>query len=432
MDLEKQVMQKVSRRLVPLLMILYFVAYVDRINLGFAGLTMNKDLGLTPQVFGLGAAFFFFGYLILQIPGSLLIHKLGARRLTALMAFTWGVFAVGMAFVWNAPSFYAARFFLGAAESAFAPGMLLYMSLWFPKQYRGTVVTLFILANPLAGVIGLPLSALLMKLHGIAQLAGWQWVFIGEGLPAVLLAFVTLRLMTDRPSQAKWLNDTERQWLVKAMEQDVTERKGSTISRGHAKAHVLALAFCYFGIIMGLYGFGIWLPQIVKSFGASTFETGFISAIPYVAASVFMLFWGRRLDRIGNAGWHTAIACFVGCVGLVAAAFVSSGVLAVAMLSIAAMGLFSALSTFWTTPTNLFAGATAAASIGFISSMGHIGGFTGPYVMGVMLAATHSHALGLCGLASALALAGAIIWRYRDKRLEKNPKLIPTPASQRH
>lgn len=431
MDLEKQVMRKVSRRLVPLLMILYFVAYVDRINLGFAGLTMNKDLGLSPQVFGLGAAFFFVGYLILQVPGNLLIHKMGARRLTALMAFTWGVFAMGMAFVWNANSFYSARFLLGAAESAFAPGMIFYISLWFLKHYRGTVLTLFILANPLAGVIGLPLSAVLMKLHGVANLAGWQWVFIGEGLPAILLAFVTLRVLTDRPSDAKWLNDAEREWLVNAMEQDVAARKRLGITRGYAKTHAVLLALCYFGIIMGLYGFGIWLPQIVKSFGASIFETGFIAAIPYAAAAAFMLYWGRRLDRVGNAGWHTAMACLLGCIGLVATAIASSGVLAVAMLSIAAMGLFSALSTFWTTPTNLFAGSAAAASIGFIASMGHIGGFTGPYVMGIMLAATHSHAMGLCGLASALAFAGVIIWCYRDKALQENQKLNPTPASHR-
>ncbi|BDC46116.1 MFS transporter [Paraburkholderia terrae] len=431
MDLEKQVMQKVSRRLVPLLMILYFVAYVDRINLGFAGLTMNKDLGLTPEVFGLGAAFFFVGYLILQVPGNLLIHKLGARRLTALMAFTWGLFAVGMAFVWNAPSFYAARFLLGAAESAFAPGMIFYISLWFPKQYRGRVLTFFILANPLAGVIGLPLSAFLMKLHGVADLAGWQWVFIGEGLPAILLAFVTVRALTDRPTDAGWLNDEERQWLVNAMEHDVAQRKSLGITRSHAKTHAVLLALCYFGIIMGLYGFGIWLPQIVKSFGASTFQTGFISAIPYAAAAVFMLYWGRRLDRVGDAGWHTAMACLIGCFGLIATAFTSSGVLAVAMLSIAAMGLFSALSTFWTTPTNLFAGSAAAACIGFIASMGHIGGFTGPYVMGVMLAATHSHALGLCGLASGLALAGVIIWRYRDESLGAIQKFTPASASHR-
>ncbi|MDQ0126817.1 ACS family tartrate transporter-like MFS transporter [Pseudomonas lini] len=415
MSLEKQVMRKVSRRLVPLLMILYFVAYVDRINLGFAGLTMNKDLGFSPQVFGLGAAFFFVGYLILQIPGNLLIHKMGARRLTAAMAFAWGVFAVGMAFVWDANSFYAARFLLGAAESAFAPGMIFYISLWFPKQYRGRVLTLFILANPLAGVIGLPLSALLMQLHGVANLTGWQWIFIGEGFPAILLAFVAWRVLTDRPTDAKWLNDTEREWLVNAMEHDVAARKSLGFSKGRARRHAVLLAVIYFGIIMGLYGFGLWLPQIVKSFGASTFETGFISAIPYVGAALFMLFWGRRLDRKGNAGWHTAMACFLGCVGLVATAFASTGPIAVAMLTIAAMGLFAGLSTFWTTPTNLYAGSAAAASIGFIASIGHFGGFTGPYVMGLMLAATNSHAMGLCALAGALGLAGLLIWQYRDR-----------------
>ncbi|MFM0327494.1 MFS transporter [Caballeronia glebae] len=432
MALEEQVMRKVSRRLTPLLMILYFVAYVDRINLGFAGLTMNKDLGLTPQVFGLGAAFFFVGYLSLQIPGNLLIHKMGARRLTALMAFTWGLFAVGMAFVWNANSFYAARFFLGATESAFAPGMIFYISLWFPKKYRGRVLTHFILANPLAGVIGLPLSALLMKLHGVANLTGWQWVFVGEGLPAILLAFVTLKVLTDRPSDATWLNETEKQWLVSAMEQDVAERKSKGPARGHAKLHASLLAVGYFGIIMGLYGFGLWLPQIVKSFGVSTFETGFISALPYVAAAIFMLYWGRRLDRAGNAGWHTAMACLIGGIGLVATAFAPSGVVAVLMLSIAAMGLFSALSTFWTTPTNLFAGSAAAACIGFVASMGHVGGFTGPYLMGVMLAATHNHAMGLCGLAGALGIAGVVMWYYRDKASSGQQELTPTTAAHRH
>jgi ACS family tartrate transporter-like MFS transporter len=397
-------------------MILYFVAYVDRINLGFAGLTMTRDLGFSPAVFGLGGAFFFVGYLILQVPGNLMINRFGARRLTALMCFTWGIFAVAMAFVWNNYSFYGARFLLGAAESAFAPGMIFYISLWFPKAYRGRVLTLFILANPLAGVFGLPLSAMLMKLDGLANLAGWQWVFVGEGLPAVFLAFIALKVMTDRPGDAHWLTNEERRWLVAEMERDVEARRSLQAARGSTRWHAVLLALCYFGIIMGLYGFGLWLPQIVRSFGSSNTETGFISALPYLAASFFMLYWGRRLDRRGNAGWHTAVACLIGCVGLIASAFASSGFMAVAMLSIAAMGLFAALSTFWTTPTSLFAGTAAAASIGFIASIGHVGGFAGPYVMGLLLSITHSHKIGLCGLAGALFLAAVIIWQYRDRK----------------
>jgi ACS family tartrate transporter-like MFS transporter len=411
-------------------MILYFVAYVDRINLGFAGLTMNGDLGFSPAVFGLGGAFFFVGYLIFQIPGNLMIHRFGARRLTALMCFTWGTFAVATAFVWDAHSFYAARFFLGVAESAFAPGMLFYISLWFPKAYRGRVLTLFMVANPLAGVFGLPLSAMLMKLDGLANLTGWQWVFVGEGLPAVFLAFAALKLMTDRPSEARWLTDEEQQWFVAAMEKDVQARQGLQSSKERMRLHAVLLALCYFGIIMGLYGFGLWLPQIVRSFGSSNTATGFISALPYLAASVFMLYWGRRLDRSGNAAWHTAVACLIGCSGLVASAFASSGVMAVAMLAIAAMGLFSALSTFWTTPTSLFSGTAAAASIGFISSIGHLGGLTGPYAMGLLLSLTHSHKVGLCGLASALALAAVIIWQYRDRKASAQLDITVAAPSQ--
>jgi MFS transporter, ACS family, tartrate transporter len=418
-NLERQVMTKVKRRILPLIVILYFVSYVDRMNLGFAGLTMNHDLGFSPEIFGLGGAFFFVGYLVLQVPGTILLHKFGARKLVASITFLWGIFAVAMAFIWDTHSFFAVRFLLGAAEAAFFPGMIYYISLWFPTAHRGRVLTLFLLANPLAGVIGLPLSAMLMKLNGIAGLTGWQWVFVGEGLPAVILGIVAILRMTDRPENASWLTASEKDWLMSAMVADEKARASKHVGVGANRYHAAVLALGYFGIIMGLYGLGLWIPMIVKGFGLSNTQVGFTAALPYLAAALFLLYWGKRLDRHGNHGLHAALACFVGSVGLAASAFSGSPAITMLMLTVAAIGMFAALPAFWIIPTSLFSGTTAAASIGLVSSMGHVGGFAGPYSVGALRSIFHSFTAGLCGLAGAMLCAGFIAWLYRENKLHK-------------
>ena len=427
-DLEKIVIRKVSLRLLPLITVLYLVSYIDRTNLGFAALTMNQALGFSPKVFGFGASLFFVGYVVFQLPGNLLLDRYGARRMTATIAFVWGICATGMAWIWNESSFYSVRMVLGAAEAAFFPGMIYYISLWFPSAYRGRVLALFIIANPLSSAIGFPLSAILMRLDGVWGLAGWQWVFVGEGLPAVILSFISLKYLTDRPVNATWLSSEEREWLVSRMEADSASRPLSKTVHGVWGAFInpraLILALGYYGIIMGVYGYNIWLPQIVKRLGLTIMETGFVSAIPYLLATPFMLYWGRRLDRSGDRGWYAGIACFIGCAGLVISALVTSPVLALVGLSMSAMGLMASIPTFWTIPTWLFSGTTAAACIAFVSSLGHLGGATGPYFMGFLREMTGNFTVGLIGLAMPLLLSGLIALYFR--RIQKTPAIEGT------
>ncbi|MCJ2072441.1 MFS transporter [Methylobacterium sp. J-030] len=413
---ETRTMRKVTWRLVPLVTLLYFVSYIDRTNLAFAGLTMNKDLGFSPKVFGLGGSFFFVGYLLLQIPGTLAIDRLGARRLLMLMSLLWGVFAVGMAFVWNEASFYGMRALLGAAESAFFPGALYYLSLWFPAAYRARILMLFLVANPFSSVVGFPLAAFLMKLDGTLGLAGWQWVFVGEGLPAVVLAVVVLKYLTNVPAEADWLTREERDWLIGAMVADAAGRahgRGKRIGAAIFSLPALTLALGYFGIIMGIYGLSLWIPLFVRQFGFSVMQIGFVAAIPYLVASAALVIWGLRSTGEGAKAVSAAAAALTAAVGFGASTLVDTATLTMLALSVAAIGLYIALTAFWTIPTAYYSGPAGAAVIGFVSSMGHLGGFAGPYVMGVFRELYDSFAFGLCGLALALLMSAAVAWSFR-------------------
>jgi MFS transporter, ACS family, tartrate transporter len=346
-----------------------------------------------------------------------MLNRFGARRLIAAITLVWGIFACLMATVWNEASFYVVRLLLGAAESAFFPGMILYISLWFPGAYRGRVIALFMVASPISNALLLPLSAFLLKLDGLLGMSGWQYIFIGEGVPAILLAGAAYLFLSDRPSDATWLAPEEREWLVRTMEVDARARpvaqKGNSAWSGLTNPTVLVLAFGYFCIMMGQYGYNLWLPQIVKKFGLSLTQTGFVSALPYIAAAIFMLYWGRRLDRTGDKGWHAGVAAFLGCVGLLVSALVDTSYLAMAGLIVACMGVTSAMPTFWTIPTSLFTGTSAAASIALVSAVGLLGGFAGPYLMGVLRETTGSFSVGLIGLAIPLLFAGLMALAFR-------------------
>jgi ACS family tartrate transporter-like MFS transporter len=384
--LEERAIRKVTWRLIPFLMLLYLVAFLDRINVGFAALTMNRDIGLTSQMFGLGSGIFFLGYFVFEVPSTVILHKVGVRFWIGRVMITWGLVSVAMAFTQGPISFYVLRFLLGLAEAGFFPGIILYLSYWFPSNHRSAVTAMFMAAAPAAGFIGSPVSAALMQLNGALGLRGWQWLFLLEGLPALVLGFITFRFLTDRPAVAAWLSQDEREWLSSAIEQEessIKDPRSHSAWRTLADWKVLALSLAYFGTSAGLYTIGFWAPLIVKRLGFSVFNVGLLVAIPNLIAIVGMILWSRNSDRTKERYGHAAIACLIAAVGMALAARAgSSAFLAIAGLSLTAFGVSAAKPPLWCIPTTFFAGTAAAASIGLINSLGSLGGFAGPYMIG--------------------------------------------------
>jgi len=384
--LEQRAIRKATWRIIPFLILLYFVAFLDRINVGFAALTMNKDVGLTSEMFGLGAGIFFLGYFLFEVPSTVILHKVGARFWIGRVMITWGLVSIAMAFIQGPISFYVLRFLLGLAEAGFFPGVILYLSYWFPARHRSEVTAMFMAAAPVAGFIGSPVSGALMQLNGLLGLQGWQWLFVVEGVPALLLGFITLRFLTDRPADATWLTADERDWLSSAIQEEQSAVRGSRIHsawRALADWGVLALSLAYFGTSAGLYTIGFWAPMIVKSLGFSVLKVSLLVAIPNFIAVVGMIVWSRNSDRTGERYWHAAIACLLAAIGMaVVARFGSSAFLAIAGLSLTAFGVSAAKPPLWSLPTMFFTGTAAAASIGLINSLGTLGGFVGPYLIG--------------------------------------------------
>ncbi len=335
MDVAKDTMHRVMWRLVPLLVAGYFVAYIDRVNIGVASLTMNRDLGLSPKVFAAGAGIFFLGYFVFEVPSNLLLHRFGARRWIARIMVSWGVLAGAMALVQGETSFYVLRLLLGVAEAGFFPGVILYVTIWFPSAYRARVIGLFAVALPLSGVIGNPLSASLLGLDGVLGIEGWRWIFVLEAIPSILLAAVVWRLLTDRPENAAWLPPTERAWLLGELvrERKPEEHRGfRDIAAAAISPAVLAFSVVYFGIGANGYGLSFFLPQIVKEFGLSNLETGFVSAIPYVFAGIAMVWWGRRSDRASERHMHAVLSFTLAGIGMIGAGFTTDPYLRLASL----------------------------------------------------------------------------------------------------
>ena len=397
--LEQRAIRKITWRLIPFLMLLYFVAFLDRINIGFAALTMNKDVGLTSQMFGLGAGIFFLGYFVFEVPSTVILHHVGARFWIGRVMITWGLVSVAMAFTRGPISFYILRFLLGLAEAGFFPGTILYLSYWFPANHRSAVTAMFMAAAPVAGFVGSPVSGALMQLDGLLGLRGWQWLFLLEGIPALVLGFITFRVLTDRPADAEWLTDDERDWLSSTIQQeqaDIKDARNHSAWRALADWKVLALSLAYFGTSAGLYTIGFWAPLIVKGLGFSVFRVGLLVAIPNLIAVVGMVLWSRSSDRTGERYWHAAVACLIGAMGMaVAARAGSSAFLAIGGLSLTAFGVGAAKPPLWCLPTTFFAGTAAAASIGLINSLGTLGGFAGPYMIGSTNGASGNFTRGL-------------------------------------
>ncbi len=409
---QQKVLNKVSRRLIPLLFVLYVIAYLDRVNVGFAALQMNQDLGFSSTVYGFGSGIFFLGYFLFEIPSNLILERIGARVWIARIVITWGVIAVGMIFVKSPLSFYLLRFFLGIAEAGFFPGIILYLTYWFPTIQRAKTVASFMAATAIAGVVGAPLSGLLLTLHGIAGLTGWQWLFLVEGLPAIVMGFVVLSYLCERPEQAQWLEVEERFWLQERLrleDEHKTSHNNYTLLQALVNPKVWLLSLIYFTLVIGLYGISFWLPQIIKSFsGLSDLWVGFTSAIPYLVGALGMVFISSHSDQTRERRAHVAICAFIGAFGLVLSAYFHQPVTALASLSLAALGIWGALGPFWALPTAFLSGTAAAGSLALINSVGNLGGFVAPYVIGLVKDATNSFTGGLLVMAAALLVGGIL------------------------
>ena len=427
--LERSAIRRISLRIVPFLMICYFVAFIDRVNLGFAGHDLSQDLHLSPTVFGFGAGLFFLAYFVFEVPSNLLLERFGARRWIARIMVTWGLVAAAMALMKGEWSFYLLRVLLGIAEAGFFPGVILYLTYWFPREHRAKVVGYFMVAIPVSTFLGSPVSgAILDGLAGVGGLRGWQWLFIIEAVPAILLGLAVLVWLPDRPRDAAWLPEAERDWLERRL---VQERQ--SFSRGPrqsvwqimADRRVLVLGLVYAGSTATNYGLSFWQPQLIKGFGMSNTMAGVFNAIPFLIGSVAMILWGRRSDTKSERVWHTAIALFVSAIGLAACLFVSGSLtLTLVALSTALVGCYALKGPFWALSTEWLAAGAAAAGIAQINALGNLAGFVGPFLLGWIKEMTGSYALGMLPMI-ALAVLGGIAVLANGKSAEA---AVPHPA----
>jgi len=410
--LEECAVKKAMRRLVPLVVICYFVACLDRVNVGFAALEMNKDLGLTAAAFGFGSGLFFLTYFALEVPSNLLLARFGARRWIARIMFTWGLMSGGMAFVTNETSFYTLRLLLGAAEAGFFPGIAFFLTLWFPAAYRARVMGYFLAAAPLALVFGGPVSGALLGLDGFLGLAGWRWMFIIEAVPALVLAGVVLAYLTDRPAIAAWLTTEERKALAERLaieEQDRPAVQHDSLFKALFNPRVLFLSLAHFAIVLSIYGVSFFMPRIIKEFGLTNLQTGFVSSTPYIIAVISLVWWGRRSDAKLERRFHTAVPVLFAGAGLAAAALLVDPTAKMIAFGVAAMGSFGALPAFWSLSMNALSTKQAPGAIAVIGAVGNLGGFVGPSVMGLAKDHTGTFTAGLLLLAGTALVAAIIV-----------------------
>jgi MFS transporter, ACS family, tartrate transporter len=384
---EKALVRKMAWRVLPFLLLTYLICIIDRLNVGFAALTMNTELGFTATVYGVGAGLFFLGYFLGEVPSNLILSKLGARVWFARIMVTWGIVAVAMGFIGGETSFKWTRFLLGVAEAGFFPGVIYYLTLWFPAQYRGRIFGLFLIISPLNNTIAAPIAGLILKFFdGTMGYPGWRWLFIVEGLPSVLLGFITLKVVIDRPANASWLTDAEKEHLKETLEREAATRmetKHLTIWQTLANTKVLLFAIVYTSLAIGIYGLALWMPQIIKGMGLKDpLEIGLIMAIPYLIATICMVLWSRHSDKTGERVWHCAGPLALASIGLISSAYAGDPVLAMAAMTVAAIGLYCSQPVFWSMPTSYLSGVAAAGGIAFINSIGNLGGFVGPFAVG--------------------------------------------------
>ena len=426
--LETRTISKVSARFLPLLIVCYFVAYLDRVNVSFAALTMKPDLGLSAAAYGFGAGIFFIAYFLFEVPSNVLLVRFGARRWISRIMFSWGLLSGAMAFVGGPTSFYVVRLLLGIAEAGFFPGIIFFLTLWFPAAYRARIIGYFMAAVPLSSVIGAPASGLLLGLDGLLGMKGWQWLFIIEAVPALILSVVVFFYLTDRPADATWLDDDERAWLVNRLDQEQKQRMTLhhySLMQALLNPKVLALSVVYFGVVATNYGLTFFLPQIVQGFGMSNVKIGLVSALPYLVGTVSMVLWGRRSDRKLERRFHLAFPLLVAAAATAAATALDDPAMKMLAFSVAGFGIFGSMPVFWTLPTAFLSGTAAAGGIAMINSIGNLAGFAGPYAMGWIKDSTGSYTGGLLALAATALIAMIIVLALGDDRsLERIPNAV--------
>jgi ACS family tartrate transporter-like MFS transporter len=407
-DVAQRAVRKAAWRLIPLLCAAYVLSYIDRTNVGFAALTMNADLGLTAEQFGLGAGLFFVGYCLFEIPSNVALQKFGARRWLAFIMGAWGLASAGTALATGPVTYSVIRFITGVAEAGFFPGAIFYIATWFPAAVRGRILAWFVIAVPLSLVISNPISAALLQMDGIGGLTGWQWLFIIEGLPACGLGAITLYILSDRPEDARWLTDAEKKALRWHLDAETHPGTRKDLRGALGDPRVLVLSLAYFFFVTGSIGVSIWLPQILRRYGLATMDIGLIAAIPYVLGAVTLILWSRVLDRSRQYVGHYVIGCAVSGLGFLSSVLVDSLWLAVAGVSVAVIGMGGARAAMFCIPPRFLAGPAAAGGIALINSFGGLGGFLGPYAIGWIRQTTGGFAGALYFLAGAMALSAAL------------------------
>lgn len=395
----------------PFLFLLYIVAYLDRINVSFAVLQMRGQLGLSDRVYGRAAGMFFAGYFFFQLPSNLVLEKFGVRRWISALMVTWGAISCLMIFIRGPVSFYAMRFLLGAAEAGFFPGMIFYMKRWFPGSARARAVAWFMTANPIAGIVGSPISGALLGLQG-AGLAGWQWMFLLEGVPAVFLGATVFFTLADSPQEAEWLKNDERVWLLEKLESERQAEPGparSSFWRALVSPRIWMLSLVYFGVSTTMYGVTLWLPSVIRALsGLSYFATGVVAAIPFVMTTVAMVLVGIRSDRTGERRWHTAVPAFIGALGLASAGYATSPVLVVAGIGLGLACAEAMVGPFWAMATSRMGDVPAAAGIAVINSLANLGGYFGPDIIGWFRTIGGEFRGGLLAIAATVAVSGSV------------------------
>ncbi len=408
----ESIYKKVTLRLIPFLFVCYLAAYLDRVNVGFAKLQMLSDLKFSETVYGLGAGIFFIGYFLFEVPSNILLEKIGPRVWIARIMVTWGILSSCMMFVNSEISYYILRFFLGVAEAGFFPGIILYLTYWYPQDRRGRIVALFMTAVAFSGVIGGPLSGWIMEnFSGTHGLAGWQWLFVLEGIPSVILGVATFFYLDDTVLKAKWLNPEEKAFLKARLDADAATKVHLPIAKIFTDLRVWIFSGIYFFLVMGLYGIGFWLPNLIKTAGVTdVFHNGLLSAIPYLVAAIAMVLVGKNSDRTGERHWHMFLITIVGAGGFwISSVFTTNLTVSLIGITFAAVGVLSSIALSWSLPTAYLAGSAAAAGIAMINSIGNLSGFVSPFIVGWIKDTTGSLSGGLYFLAASIAMGGVLV-----------------------
>ncbi|GKX54395.1 MFS transporter [Leminorella grimontii] len=416
---EKSAIKKISMRLVPFVALMFFINFLDRTAISFAGPNgMTQDLGLTAAQFGLASGIFFIGYILLEIPSNLALHRYGARKWLARIMVSWGIVSLLFTWVSSSTELYALRVLLGIAEAGFFPGAILYLSLWVPSAYRSKILSLFYLAQPLTTVIGAPLAAMMIEQHGLFDLPGWRIMFLGVSIPAILVGILAWFYLVDKPEEAKWLNEDEKRWLVTELNREHQAKqthKHPTVMTVMFNGQVWMLCLIYFGFIYGLYALGFFLPTIINGFQQqfqvtfNVFDKGLITAVPYLPAAVALYFWSKDASKRGIRSWHITIPAVAGAISVPLALYMESPTAVIAVITVTACAIFCALPNFWTLPTRFLTGAAAAAAVALINTIGNIAGFSAGYITGMLRDATGGYTVPMFVVGGFMLLSAVLM-----------------------